>query len=148
MDPALRHDPALRLDPAPQRRHPDRQVGETYRDAVSRLAGERDAALRDVERIDRERAYYADQLLAVTTGLQPLCAHGGESDCSERGCPIHGDGEAFAAHVRALEHLAQTVERKHVLEHVGLDDGGHAEICAEDGYAWPCDTRTALDGPA
>lgn len=35
-------------EPAPRRKHPERQVGESYPDALARVAGERDAALRDV----------------------------------------------------------------------------------------------------
>jgi hypothetical protein len=34
----------------PQRKHPERQVGESYRDALDRVAGERDAAEHDIAR--------------------------------------------------------------------------------------------------
>lgn len=60
------------------------------------------------ERMDRDRAYYADQLTAVTTGLEPLCpcAPGHpNNDGPQRECPIHGDGETFVAYVQALEAL-------------------------------------------
>ena len=48
-------------EPAPRRKHTERQVGETYVDALSRVAGERDAALRDVARLQAELATLREQ---------------------------------------------------------------------------------------
>lgn len=67
------------------------------------------AALVKVEGLDRDRAYYADQLMAVTSSLAPLCAcdrgvEGVETPLQE--CPVHGDGVTFVAYVRALEAVA------------------------------------------
>jgi hypothetical protein len=41
---------------APGRRHTERQPGESYPDALSRVAGERDAALQDVARLREQVA--------------------------------------------------------------------------------------------
>lgn len=54
--PPLPHGSRRALDDpgTPTARHRERQRGESYPDALSRVAGERDAALRDVARLERE----------------------------------------------------------------------------------------------
>jgi hypothetical protein len=63
-----------------------------------------------LDRMDRDRAYYADQLMAVTTGLRPLCPCAPEdpnNDGPHQECPVHGDGETHVRYVRALENAAR-----------------------------------------
>jgi hypothetical protein len=60
-------------EPAPRRKHSERQVGETYADALSRVAGERDAARRDVARLQAELTECASRLaveLAAKRGIR------------------------------------------------------------------------------
>ena len=45
----------------PRRKHSERQPGESYPDALSRVAGERDAARRDVARLEAELAALREQ---------------------------------------------------------------------------------------
>jgi hypothetical protein len=57
-------------EPAPKRKHSERQVGET---ALSRVAGERDAARRDVARLQAELTECASRLaveLAAKRGIR------------------------------------------------------------------------------
>jgi hypothetical protein len=59
-------------EPAPKRKHSERQVGETVR-ALSRVAGERDAARRDVARLQAELTECASRLaveLAAKRGIR------------------------------------------------------------------------------
>lgn len=81
----------------PSRKHTERQPGESYADALSRVAGERNAALRDV----------AAAKEADFARLAPLCPcqHNGASLDPEQDCPIHGDGDTFVDYVRKLEAL-------------------------------------------
>lgn len=53
-------------EPAPRRKHPERQPGESYPDALTRVAGERDAALRDVARLE---ALLADKIAGASREL-------------------------------------------------------------------------------
>lgn len=55
-------------EPAPRRKHSERQVGETYADALSRVAGERDAALQDVARLQAEVQTLTGQLATIFRG--------------------------------------------------------------------------------
>jgi hypothetical protein len=57
-------------EPAPRRKHPERQVGESYPDALSRVAGERDAALRDVARLAAQVAAVEDLAADIPDLLQ------------------------------------------------------------------------------
>lgn len=58
--------PAPELDGEPPRRkHTERQVGESYADALSRVAGERDAALQDVARLQAEVQKLTGQLATI-----------------------------------------------------------------------------------
>lgn len=101
----------------------------------------------EADRIDRERAYYADQLMAVTTGLAPLCACescdcGRTGYCTDDGpcredirdqaCPIHGDGATFVAEVRALRAVVERVrDRRDRIEGLATTMGGESHLSDE-----------------
>lgn len=56
-------------EPAPRRKHSERQVGESYPDALSRVAGERDAALQDVARLQAEVGRLRRSQVEVQDGM-------------------------------------------------------------------------------
>lgn len=132
--PELDHEP-------PRRKHSERQPGESYPDALSRVAGERDAALHDVARLSAPSpdpdALYLEALLEywraravrLDAALRSIGNTGGSARFADTTPPEPPIGTELRGNGAALWTLRA--------------DGWH---CASDGCRnCPCDWDEAWD---
>lgn len=89
------------LEPAPRRKHTERQPGESYPDALSRVAGERDAALHDVAKL-------RDQVANLTRLADDLDNEGYELE--DNGIAGNGAGPLWATAARIRHALGASVK--------------------------------------
>lgn len=96
-------------EPLPKGRDPILMVGESYRDAVERLSGEKRAVELDCAQL-RIRVHRADRTLRdVCSAVGPLCPCDPTPETTDwhRKCPMHGEPDVARAEMRRLRVMEQ-----------------------------------------